>query len=117
MRVGVAGGTGERLKVISGLPCARAFPPLVAVHARCSNMRPCENKDGLLVPGQGERCDVEIVFGVTLLALVQIWRCGKLAAMSILVAIAALRETDLEHRRATSGNMTLRALHGGMLAT
>ena len=50
------------------------------------------------------------------LALIQIWRGGKLTLVSIRMAVRAAVKLDLERRLLSPGYVTLRALDRGMLA-
>lgn len=64
----------------------------------------------LLVPSQRERGWPISVERVALVALVQIWRCGKLAGMTIAVAVRTELELDLVERVFSLRSVTLPAL-------
>ena len=78
-------------------------------------MPACQHKPGLLVLRQGEGGRPISIQRVALLAAVQVGRRGELSLVLVFVAVPAARELDLVQRVSALGDVTLRALHGGVL--
>lgn len=114
VRIGVARSTRKIAEVIRhrlGFRCR-----LVAVRTSDSEVSASQNKTTLLVFRKRKRRRVERFLGMTLLALVEVRRRGKLRLVRILVAIRAERELYFEHRRLARRNVALRAIYGRVFA-
>lgn len=127
MRIGMAYGAGAILKVknrsILQLPvlCYALWlsferrPRLMAIGARRCQMPAGQLKTRLPVLGQCERRRPVTLQVVTLFATVKVGNPGKLPPVIVLVTIRAIRKLNQVNGIPTLWNMTLRALHCGVL--
>lgn len=116
MRICVARGTGAIFKSVNRRVfylCCRSL--LVAITTGDRDVSSGQHKPGLLVLRQSEGGRPIPIYGVALLAAVQVRHGCELSLMLVLVAIQAARELDPVEGRAALGDVTLGALHRGVL--
>ncbi len=87
VRVGMTGNAGHPFETVGG--CLGCFDRLMAIDTSGRKMPPRQRKPALLMAGQGEQGRLIDVFVVAFLAVVEVGRRRKLAAMNVLVAIRA----------------------------
>jgi hypothetical protein len=117
VRVGVATCACEILPVIArGGFRGEVAGRLVAIAARNCHVASAKPERSFVVPPQAECRGLEPLQIVAILAAIEMGCGGELAGMLIGVAIRAALKLHFEDRVFTSGKMTLRARHRGMLS-
>lgn len=113
MGIGMAGSTALVVEVEDGRTFA--FLRFVAINTWDRRVPARQGEPGLLMTGYIERRVVECRFIVTALAVVEVWRSGKLVVVHILMAIDALRCLDPKHCALSCRHMALGASNIGVL--